>query len=136
MFSIDDLDAEKAGDKGFEFEFLRSDGNGTGVFLTVLGGQSEKVMTLVNKLVNERRRREAAREISQRVGTGAKAVTFEPMESDVEFGQRLAAVRLVAWRGISDAWSEESALKLCRGNRELAAQVMRASDATENFIKL
>jgi hypothetical protein len=89
----------------------------------------------VARLVNERRRKEAARDVARKVGTGPRAVEFETLESDVEFGQRLAAVRLVGWRGITEPWSPENALRLCRGNRELAAQVTMQSDMTGNFTK-
>lgn len=135
-FSLDQLDATKAAAQAFEFEYINSaTGEGTGIFLSVLGGESETVTAEVAKLVNERRRKQAAREVNQKVGVH-KAVEFEPMESDVEFGQRLAAVRLVGWRGISDAWSPENALRLCRSNRDIAAQITQQSDASANFIKL
>lgn len=133
-FSLDDLDATKASAEAFEFEYINPAGDSTGVFLKVLGSQSETVTKEVNKLVNERRRKEAAREIARKVGVGQKAVEFETMENDVEFGQRLAAVRLVGWRGISDAWSPENALKLCRTNRHVAAQVTAQSDEMANFM--
>jgi hypothetical protein len=132
--SLDDLDARKASDKPFEFEYITPSGDGSGIFLSVLGGQSETVTKEVARLMDERSRRKAAREINQKIGVGAKKIEFEPFENDVEFGQRLAAVRLVGWRGISDAWSPENALRLCRSNQNIAAQVTQASDAVENFI--
>lgn len=134
-FSLDDLDAVKASAEAFEFEYLNTAGDGTGIFLKVLGGQSEVVTREVAKLVNERRRKEAMREVSRKVGVGRKEVEFEPMESDILFGQRLAAVRLVGWRGIKESWSPENALKLCMINQQVAAQVTEQSNAMENFTK-
>lgn len=133
--SLDDLDTSKASAEAFEFEYINAAGEPSGVFLSILGSQAEAVTQEVARLVNERRRKEAARDVARKVGTGPRAVEFETLESDVEFGQRLAAVRLVGWRGITEPWSPENALRLCRGNRELAAQVTMQSDMTGNFTK-
>lgn len=135
-FSLDDLDAKKASAQAFEFEYITSSGDNSGVFLSVLGGQSEIVTTEVARLINDRRRKQASREVQQKIGVGSKVIEFETVESDIEFGQRLAAVRLVGWRGITEPWSVENALKLCRSNREIASQVTQQSDATANFISL
>lgn len=134
MFSLDQLDATKASDEAFEFEFIDAAGNSTGVMLSVLGGQSETVTKEVARLINERRRKEAARAVQQK-NSNSKNVEFEPMENDVEFGQRLAAVRLVGWKGISDPWSPENALRLCRSNRDVATQVTYQSDTMANFMQ-
>lgn len=133
--SLNDLDATKASAEAFEFEYL-IDGESSGVFFNVLGAESEVVTKEVAKLINERRRKQAAREASQKIGTGQKTVEFETMESDVEFGQRLAAVRLVGWRGITEPFTPENALRLCKSNREVAAQITVQSDTVANFIKL
>lgn len=150
--TLDDLNTAAASDHAFEFEYINAKGEPSGVFLKVVGSQSEVVTREVAKLVNERRRKEAARSVANRVGTGPRTPEFETLESDVEFGQRLAAVRLVGWRrpgetdglseeqqarfsGIRDTWSPENALRLCRGNRELAAQVATQSEMTGNFTK-
>jgi hypothetical protein len=135
-FSLDDLDATKHGAQAFEFPYLNADGEETGIFLSVLGSESEAVQKEVAALINDRRRKQAAREAVQRIGTAKKQVEYDTLESDVEFGQRLAAVRLVGWRGISDPFTPENALRLCRSNRDIAAQITQASDAAGNFIKL
>ena len=134
QFSLDDLDATKASSEAFEFEYINPAGDATGIKFKVLGSQCETVTDVVNKLVNERRRKEAAREIKRKVGVGSKAVEFEPLENDIEFGQRLAAVRLVGWSGIKEPWSEAGALKLCQTNRHIAAQITEQSDEMSNFM--
>lgn len=148
--SLNDLDAAQKSSEAFEFEYQNADGDPTGIFLLVVGSQAEKVTMAVAKLVNERRRKEAAREVQRRIQPNSKTVQFETLESDVEFGQRLAAVRLVGWRGpgqvdglspeqverfqgITDPWTEDNALRLCRTNRDIAAQVTLQSDAMGNF---
>ena len=131
--SLNDLDAAKASETPFEFNYVKPDGTETAIKLRVLGGQSEKVTQEVARLVNDRRRKEAVRLAQVRVGN-KRAPEFETLESDVEFGQRLAAVRLVGWTGINEPWSEENALRLCKSNRHLAAQVAEQSEALENFM--
>lgn len=134
QFSLDDLDATRASSEAFEFEYVNPAGDTTGIKFKVLGSQSETVTDVVNKLVNDRRRKEAAREIKRKVGVGAKAVEFEPLENDIEFGQRLAAVRLVGWTGIKEPFTPEGALKLCQTNRHIAAQITEQSDEMANFM--
>lgn len=141
--SLSQLDATKASNEAFEFEYVRSNDlrdrstvpEDQKIYLTVLGGQSETVTQEVAKLVNERRRLAAQREVAQKVGVGKKKIEFNTMESDVEFGQRLASVRLVGWRGITEPWSPENALRLCRSNQEIASEVTLQSDEMGNFIK-
>lgn len=148
--SLNDLDATAKNSEAFEFEYLNSEGEPTGIFLSVVGSQAERVTSAIAKLVNERRRKEAAKEVARRLQPNAKAIQFETLESDVEFGQRLAAVRLVGWRGpgqvdglteeqvarfqgITDPWTEDNAHRLCRTNRDISAQVTIQSDAMGNF---
>lgn len=148
--SLDNLDASKACDKPFEFEHINALGEPTGVFLRVLGAQSEQVTTEVAVLINSRRQKEATREMQRRLQPGLKGATFEPLESDVEFGVRLAAVRLVGWRGpgetegltpeqvkrfqdITDPWTPANAMRLCRSHREIAAAVTLQSETMGNF---
>lgn len=135
-FSLSDLDATKAGEKPFEFEFLDSDGEGTGIYFSVLGSETEAVTKEIAALVNERRKKEAARNMNNNSFRGKSNVEFEPLESDVEFGQRLAAVRLVGWRGIKEEFTKEGALLLCQTNRRAAAQITQNSDNAANFMKL
>lgn len=132
MFSLNDLSATKASDEAFEFELEDSNGVGRGIFLKVLGSQSEKVTSEVARLINARRRSEASRAMR----ASKKTVEFEPIESDIEFGQRLAAVRLVGWRGITEGWTPENALTLCRSNRDISAQIVEQSDDMANFMKV
>jgi hypothetical protein len=135
MISLSDLDAVKASDEAFEFEYPNTDGTPSGVKFKVLGGQSEKVTAEVARLINDRRRKEAARANQTRMNPN-KALEFEPMENDVEFGNRLAAVRLVGWSGISDIFSPELALKLCKSNKDIALLITQQSDSMANFTKL
>lgn len=152
-FSLDDLDATKAGSNAFEFEYIDTSGEPTGIWLSVYGGESEIVAAETARLQNERRRKEAARQVNQKIGVGAKKVDFEPFESDVDYGKRVASVRLAGWRGagqvdgltaeqkarfcgIAAPFNPENALRLCQNNALIAAQITEQSEASGNFIKL
>lgn len=135
VFSLSDLDASKASDEAFEFECINANGEGIGIFISVLGSQSERVTSEVARLVNARRRKQAAREVSKKIGVGAKQ-DIDTMEDDVDFGRQMAAVRIVAWRGITEPCTPENAYKLCCSNRSIADQVTTHSEELGNFMKL
>lgn len=152
-FSLDDLDATKAGSHAFEFEYIDAAGEPTGVWLSVFGGESEIVQAETARLQNERRRKQAAREVNQKIGVGKHKVDFEPFESDVDYGKRVASVRLAGWRGagqvdgltaeqkarfcgIAAPFTPENALRLCQNNALIAGQVTQQSEESGNFIKL
>jgi len=145
--SLADLDVRKASETPFEFEYMLADGMGSGIFLSVLGAHSAVVQAETNRLVNERRAADANREVMQ-LNIGAAA--FTPVESDIQFGQRLSAVRLVGWRqpgdtkglapdqierfkGVKEAWTPDLALVLCKSNPPLSEQVTKRSAAVGNF---
>lgn len=151
--SLGDLDAAKASDKGFEFEYTNPAGKPTGIFFKVLGGESEMVKAEIARLQNERRRQHAAREVNRKIGVGAKKVEFDAFEEDVAYGRKLAAVRLIGWRcpgqteglsdeqkgrfsGISDPFTPENALRLCQSNSHIAEAITEQSEAIENFTQI
>ena len=111
-----------------------TDGSASGVTFTVLGGQSATVQSEINRLVNERRRKQHAAEINARTG-GRKSEDFTSVESDIEFGQRLAAIRLVGWSGIAEPFHEDLALELCQSNADIATQITEQSNDMANFMK-
>lgn len=133
-FSLKSLDARAASETPFEFEYLLPDGSPTGVFLSVLGSQSKEVTAEVNRLMNLRRSAEATQAIAAKTG-GRKADAFVTVESDIEFGQRVAAVRLVGWRGIEEPYDPDLALELCKSNQDIATQVAEKSSDMGNFMK-
>ena len=121
MFSIDDLNAVKACEVPHEFE-VKLGGEPSGVFLQVLGDESETVATETAALIA------AAR---------ARANTNPNYVSDnTKLGKQLAALRVVGWRGIKEEYSRENAAKLCMSNMAIADQVIQTSKNLGNFIKL
>lgn len=132
--SLKSFDARKASETPFEFEYIDTKGTHTGLFLLVLGGHCETVQAKANALTNERRRQEAI--AAADAATSRAADNFTPVEDDVKFGQRLAAIRLVGWRGIPEPWTEADGLWLCQNNPDLAMQVLTKSNDMGNFMRL
>jgi hypothetical protein len=131
--SLASLNARVAGEVPFKFAYVGPDGNETGIIFEVIGGHSETVQNKVNSLLNEKRRQEAIREASANPARPGDAAI--PIEDDIAFTQRLAAVRLVGWSGITDPWTPELAYLLCSSNPDIADQVLKASNKLSNFMK-
>ena len=131
--SLASLNAVAACDVPFTFEYRLPDGSKSGAYLKVLGAQSKKVQSETNRLINERRQAQVQAEEAAR--KFATFVPAQPVEDDIAFTQRLAAVRLVGWDGIDEPWTEAAALELCQSNSDLADQVVKASNNLQNFMK-
>lgn len=122
MISLDSLNSSKASGTPFEFEYKFSNGNGTGVFLSVLGDESEVVCV-----------EQAALMAGERVRAAADpSYEIDP----VKIGQKMAAIRLIGWRGIEEKYSPENAITLCMSNRTICDQIINHSKQLGNFIKL
>lgn len=134
--SLDDLDASKASDVPFEFEYINHLGVATGIFFSVLGDESEVIRAVKCQMQNERRQKAAAREVTTRLAGNTRKPEFDKFEEDVSYGQKMAAARLVGWRGINDTFTKEGALRLCTSNNHIAVAITAASEAMGNFIKL
>jgi hypothetical protein len=126
MISLDDLNAVTAGDTPFEFEYKFNNGKSSGVFLQVLGSESEKVAIETASIMAAERARKQATE-----ATG-KEYEFDA----AKVGKELAAARIVGWRGIKEEYTPDNAKKLCFTNQMIADQVLQKSNSLENFIKL
>jgi len=127
--SLAELNLQQSCETSMEMEILTKGGKSTGVFLSVLGGESQIVKNWVNKELNARRRAEF---IQTKRG---KIVEVRPVEDDIDFGVELVAIRIVGWRGITEPYSPENALLLCSTNAEILNQVREFSEDTENFTK-
>lgn len=103
MISLDDLNAMTAGDTPYEFEYKFNNGKSSGVFLQVLGSESEKVSIETASIMAAERARKIATE-----ATG-KDYEFDA----VKIGKELAAARIVGWRGIKEEFTPDNAKKVC-----------------------
>lgn len=122
MINLESLNSVKASETPFEFEYKFSNGKATGVFLSVLGEESESVCVEQAALMAYERVRSAA----------DPAYEIHP----AKLGQRMSAIRLVGWRGIEEKYTPENALTLCMSNRTICDQIMQQSKQLGNFIKL
>lgn len=130
--SLSQLNLEAQSETPFEFEVIdENSGKGTGVFISVLGSHSKTVQSYVTKTLNGKRRAEALK-----AAKGSKKdIDFTPVEDDIDFSIELAAIRVVAWRGIEEPFSYDNALLLCRTNPIIKQQIIDASDDVKNFTK-
>lgn len=149
-FSLTDLSAVAPSNEGIEFEY-EFNGTPTGVWFKVIGSHAQAVQDESNRLVNERRTKQAARE--QAAASSMKgALVVDKIEDDIEFGRRLAAVRLIGWRkpgetaglteeqakrfeGITDDFTPAAALALVMSNADISAKILEASNDLGRFMK-
>ena len=94
----------------------------------MLGSQAPKVQEWVRKSLNRRRSQEA---MAAKRGKDIDRT----VEDDEQFGVDAAAIRIVAWRGITEPYSHESALILMANNSEIRDQVFEASNNLGNYTK-
>lgn len=130
LLSLDDLDAVAAADEAHEFEFIDHKGEGSGLFLQVIGANSPRVKAVEYEIGNAFRKKEAMK-AAQRVAS--KDIT--PIEEDVATILKLAAVRIVGWRGLKVEYSPETALRVVSRNPEIANQVTEVSNNLALFTK-
>jgi hypothetical protein len=125
--SLADFNLSKSCDTPFEFEYIKgSTGKGSGLFLNVVGKDSDRAKVWSRKALNKLRQRDAVLAKKNRDNV-------RPVEDDEEFSNEMVANRIVGWRGIADAYSEANALLLVSSNSEIREQVLAASDETGNF---
>jgi hypothetical protein len=137
--SLASLNARKAAEVPYRFEYLLDGKEPTGVFLHVIGQQAQVVQDAITAEINGRRQRNAqeAMEAAKIVEAGGTPPpVWTPVELEVEFTQAGAAVRLVGWDGIEEDYTPELGAALVRDNGDAAAQVLKASNTLGNFMKV
>lgn len=131
MFSIKDLDVAKACETSFEFEVKDDEtGKGTGIFISVIGGHAQVIADHIAKKLNERRTAEA---MAVKRDPRGKQTHVVPVEDDIEYNIEQIALRVTAWRGISDPYSQETAILLCKKNPSIKDQILATSENLKNF---
>ena len=133
MRSLNDLDVSKACEIPHEFEVVDEvTGEGTGFFLSVIGGHAQKILDFSKDEMNARRVAEAMAEKRDPRGKNPKAKVV-PIEQDIEFSTELVAMRVVGWRGIEEKYSHENAVRLCTINPPIKEQILAKSEDLKNF---
>lgn len=139
VFDLKALNQVKASEAGYEYEFIsEASPEGTGVFVTVLGEQSDKVKAWVRKKVDAKRYINLQREKSRKDN-------ISNYEDDEAENIEAAAIRIVSWKGIyKDAAAQvleevecnlENAKLICGMNNEFLLQVIKNSNDIANFTK-
>ncbi len=127
--SLDSLDLTAKCEVAHEFQYLDPKGRDTGVYISVLGSDAEKVQKFENEEANKRNRQQLIEAEKQVDGDG------HPAEDLRDLIIRQAAVRMCGWRGIDQPFTEANALKLCKINSEIRKQVFKESQDLRNFMK-
>jgi hypothetical protein len=127
-FSLNDLDVTKNCEAGFEFEVTDdATGKGVGIHLTVIGAHAPAVLDFTRKSLNARR---VFDEMNEKRGKKSQS---RSIEDDIEFSTNLVAIRVIGWRGITDEFTPEGAIKLCTINPPIREQILKASEDLANF---
>jgi len=112
----------------YEFEYVsESSALPTGIFISVASSNSEKVKEWTRKALNKIRQREAMQ------AKRGKDIEVRTVEEDEQFSIESAAIRMTGWRGITQEFTPDLAIKLCTINPEIRAQVIKESDNLGNF---
>ena len=127
--SIDDLNASKKCEEGFEFEFIDENGDGTGFFITVIGSQAPSVKKVRYARANKEQQH------NEMLKKRGKDIPFKPVEDLVASIVSNVSCCIVGWRGIKEDYSPELAEQICDNNDAIFEQVKAASENIQNFTK-
>ena len=127
LISLAELDLNSQCSESFEFQVDDERGIPTDIYISVLGEHAPSVQKWLYKQINARRRQEALKERQ-----GKKADVRDTRE-DAEFGAEMMSKRIVGWRGITEDFSPDLALKLCMQNTLITDQVREHSEDMGNF---
>jgi len=126
-FSLSDLNIQDKCQNAVAFTPVDSSGKPLGIELDVIGAHAPVVQKWVNGALNDRRRADA---LASRRG---KNTDVRPIEDDIEFGVEVISIRIIGWRGITEQWSPENSLLLCKTNPDICSQVREFSEEIANF---
>lgn len=129
VVSIDDFDERAECAEGVEIELIRANGKKTGIHVTVVGEQSERVQAHVFRTINARRRQDF---VNARKG---KAADVRNIEDDIELTIDKAVISVIAWRGPKEPFNEPNLSRLLERNPTFVTQILEASADTAAFTK-
>ena len=129
LLSINDFNAVKASENSYEFEYINEHGEETGLFITVIGDQSEAVRKSIYAKINKERIQSAL--LKKR----GKDEPVKYIEDLIEENIETAALCIIGWRGVEEPFSTDLAITLCQNNKGIYEQVKAASENLANFTK-
>lgn len=129
--SLNALNLTAASDTPFEFELTHPvTEKGLGVFISVLGDNSEKVKTFTN---NEQNRRRRVKAMNEKRGKDLEIVTAQ---EDDDYTVEMAVIRVTGWRGLDEECTPENVRALVAANFPVRERIIKESANVANFMKL
>ena len=126
-FSLSDINTRALADRGFEIELEYPEGNGLGVFLTVLGEHSDAV----EQYEIERADRRAQ---EQMVLAKTGEVKVRTVKEVLLSNRESAAYRVIGWRGIKETFNSDLLQGFLQNNPDFVDQILEASRDRANFM--
>lgn len=129
MAKLADLNLKAQNNQSYEFEYIDPNDEPTGIFFSVIGGHSDKIV----RLASEQRDKQLLTE--SMAAKKGKDVPIETTEKQLANRAKLNAARLVGWRGIDEPFTDENALLLVSNNAHISEAIARESEDMRNFTK-
>lgn len=127
--SLADLNINKRCETGYDFEYYDENDKPSGIFLTVIGGHADKIKKASFAAYDRKAKQEAYQK------KRGKEVEITPLEEIAEENLEITAMRVIAWRGISEPCTPENVLLLLKSNALVVKQVVEESEQMANFSK-
>lgn len=127
---VESFDAGSESNKGYEFELIGTDGmTGTGVYLTVVGKNSDAVSDWTSEIVDKLWEDEA---MAQRRGKHVKKRSYKYVKAQNVQG---AVQRVTGWRNVKQPFSRKLLETVLARNPHFIEQIIEESDDLGNFTK-
>lgn len=126
-FSLSEINTRAIADRGFEIELEYPEGNGIGVFLTVLGDHSD----IVEQYEVERADRRAQEQLALSRSGEVKTRTVREI---LQNNRESAAHRVTGWRGIKEEFNAALLQGFLQNNPDFVDQILEASRDRANFM--
>jgi len=129
VLSFASLNLVAASETPFEFAYQDPESlEDTAFMIKIIGANSKKIEDLVKSNYDAKNRMD---DLQRKKG---KTVDSEPVDKVIEFGNKVAAARVVGWSGLDIEFTPEKALELVKINPAFKEQVLKQSDNIANFI--
>lgn len=127
--SLADLNINKQCEVGYEFQYYDELDKPSGIFLTVIGGHADKIKKASFAAYDRKAKQEA---MAKKRG---KEVEITPLADIADENLEITAMRVIAWRGITEPCTPENVLLLLKSNALVVKQVVEESEQISNFTK-
>ena len=126
---ITGFDAVAQSEAAHEIELKDVNGEGTGVYVSIVGKHADVIIKWTSKVINQMAREQA---IAKKAGKAEPIKTIEELrEQNVEG----AVIRVVGWRNVKQTFSQDLMKQALRKNPHWVDQIISESDDLGNFTK-